>query len=548
MSKGIKTSKHFINDDKVSDHHAIIPTQKTPKLNEFVDDPKKGISKDDLQKIYDLVVRRFIAVFYPAAQYEKTEVVTEVEGETFKTSGKVLVFAGWKEIYGADLEEEDEEEDVPKKGKNADEKVKVVKLPPIANGEDNLVTDIDMQSKQTKPPTHFTEGGLIGIMEDPRRLLDDESLKEAMKEANAGLGTQATRQDIIENIIKRGYVERKGKSLIATDLAEKLISIAPLELKSPEITAEWEQKLMDMEKSKIKQEAFEAEIREYITKNISELKDVELTISFGHVNDGEVVGKCPTCQLDVKEKKSVFACDTQDCFVVFKEMAKKKISAAQVKQLLSKGETAELKGFKNKAGKAFAAKLVIKEGKVTFGFSDQKNEALDYSCPKCNGKMIDKGNLIACENSTQESRCLTIFKTISSKKITDKQVEVLVTKGETDLIDGFKSKTGNAFSAKLILKDGKVEFAFENITCPFCGGNVIENAKAFGCSNWREKNCKFSVWKVMMGKKMTKKIVNELIENKKTKKMDGFKSKAGKEFSASLVLNTEEKKIDLSFD
>lgn len=550
LARGIKTSKRFVNDKEVSDHHAIIPTKMTPDFSQFVDEPKDSVTKGDLMKMYDLVTKRFLAVFYLPAVYEKTQIVTEVEGETFKTSGKILVSAGWKEVYGSEVEEEDED-DAPKKGKK--EKIKVVKLPPIAKDEENVVNNAEKQPKATKSQSHYTEGDLIEIMENPRKLLEDDELKEIMKAAGAGLGTEATRAGIIENIISRGYVERKGKTLIATELAEKLISIAPIELKSPEVTAEWEQKLMDMEKSKVNRADFEEEIRNYVTKNLRDLEQSELEISFGHVSDGAVVGTCPTCKNDVKEKNKVFACDTTDCFVVFKEMAKKKISEAQVKILLSKGETTVLKGFKSKAGKSFEAKLVMKDGKVAFGFADQLNEKTDMKCSLCQGTMVDKGNAVVCANGD-----LTIYKTIASKKISNKLVEQLLTKGESDLVTGFKSKTGKPFDAKLKLTGGKVEFAFDNkpkletkdsgLSCPFCGGKVTDNAKAYGCSNWREKNCKFSVWKVMSGKTMTNEIIQELIEQKKTVKMDGFKNQSGKEFSASLVLNMEAKKVDLSFE
>lgn len=553
VTSGIKTSKMFVNDKEVTDHHAIIPTKETPNTSAFTDEPKDGIRKEDIVKVYDLVVKRFLAVFYPPAIYEKTEVVTEVEEETFKTSGKILVDAGWKEIYGSDDDDEDEEE-TPKKGKKQEEKVKVQKLPPIDKGETNNVTDSELQEKQTKPPSHYTNASLLGIMEDPRKLLDDDGLKEAMKEAKAGLGTGATRAGIIDNIVNRGYIEKKGKSLIATDLAEKLIDIAPNELKSPEVTADWEQKLLDMEKSALEEEDFKMDIRNYVEKNLIELKNTKLEVDFGHVNEGETVGKCPTCQTDVKEKMKAFSCDSDDCFVVFKTMANKKISTAQVKLLLSKGETNELKGFKSKAGKKFDAKLVIKDGKVTFGFPEKKNEKTDLDCPNCSGKMIDKGMLIVCENSTQEKKCVTIFKTIAKKTLTDKQIEQLVIKGETDSLSGFKSKKGKNFSAKLKLNGVKIDFEFDKpsetgIKCPFCGGNVNENPKAYGCSNWKEKNCKFTIWKTMMGKKMNEKIVKELIDKKETEKLDGFKSsKTGKAFSAKLVLNMEKKKIDLSFE
>lgn len=557
LSKPIVTSKHFVDDDKVSDHHAIIPTLKKADTSVFVDDHEKGVKKEDIQKLYDLVVKRFLSVFYTPALYEKTEIVTEVEGEQFKTTGKILIDLGWKEVYGVE-EEDDEEEDAPKKGKKAEEKVKVVQLPKIDMGEKNDVSSVDMQSKKTTPPSHYTEGELIGVMENPRKLLDDDDLKEAMKKAGAGLGTQATRDSIIENIIKRGYVERKGKTMVATELAEKLISIAPIGLKSPEITAEWEQKLMDIEKSQMERDAFEREIRDYVTRSLEELQGAELTVSFGNVNDGEVVGICPNCKSEVKEKKAVYACDTKDCFVVFKEMAKKKISPAQVKQLLSKGETAVLKGFKSKVGKSFEAKIVIKDGKVAFGFPEQTNEEFSVACPKCQGKMIDKGMVVTCENSTQDKGCTTIFRTVSSKKLTNKQIEMLLSKGKTDKISGFKSKVGKPFDAVLKMDGLRAVFDFDNkpkteskgtsLKCPFCAGNVTENAKAFGCSNWKEKNCKFTVWKLTMGKEINETIVKTLIEKGKTEKVEGFKNKDKKEFSAYLVLNKEEKKIDVQYD
>jgi len=467
LSTGIKTNKSFVNDKEVTDHHAIIPTKKKPNLQAFVDDSKTGIKREDLLNIYDLVIKRFLAVFYPPALYEKTEIVTEVESETFKTSGKILVDLGWKAIYGEDTEEDDQE-DVPKKGKKQEEKTKVVQLPPIEKDETNPVTEVDLQSKKTKEQPHYTNDTLLGIMEDPRKLLDDDELKEAMKEAKAGLGTEATRPGIISNIIERGYVEKKGKSLIATDLAVKLIAIAPEELKSPIVTAEWEQKLMDMEERKMQREAFEKEICTYVQKNIVELKDVTLTIEFGNVNEGKSIGvSCPKCGKDVTEKKSVYSClsHTKDksCFYVFKVTGKKKISETQVKQLATKGVTGVIKGFtkRDNSGK-FDAKL------------------------------------------------------------------------------------------KWNPESGRVEYQFDkpeptNLTCPFCGkGEVRENAKAFGCTNWKE-GCKFTVWKEMNGKKMTLSIVKELIEKKKTKKISGFKKANGEEYDAHLVLNMEQKKIERAF-
>lgn len=471
VSKGIPTSKAFINDKEVTDHHAIIPTKKQANPQAFDDDMKQGIKADDLRKVYDMVVKRFLAVFYPPAMYEKTEIVTEVEQETFKTSGKILVDPGWKEIYGADIEEDDDDDETPKKGKKQEEKVKVVKLPPIEQGETNPLTDIDFQSKFTKPPAHYTYDALLGVMESPGKFLEDDELKEVMKEKKAGLGTGATRAGIIDNVISRGYVEKKGKTLIATELAEKVIAIAPEGLTSPIVTAEWEQKLNDMEHSKIQRTQFEQEIRQYVGKNLETLRDAKLEVTFTNVNNGSPIGaNCPKCGKDVIEKKSVYCCQshTQEtpCFVVFKTVGenKKKVSEAQVKQIATKGVTSSaIKGIKGKSGKTFDAKI------------------------------------------------------------------------------------------KWNPETGRTEYLFDqpestNLTCPFCGkGEVRENAKAFGCTNWKD-GCKFTVWKTTLGKTMTLAIVKELVSMKQTKLMKGFKKKDGTEMSeARLVLNLEKKSVDLAF-
>ena len=565
LDEGIKTSKHFIDDSKVSDHHALIPTDLTPDLSAVTDEPKAGIRRDDILKIYDLVVKRFLAVFYPPALYEKTEIVTTVEDETFKTSGKILISAGWKEIYGAEVEEDEEEEETPKKGKNQEEKVKVQKLPPIDLNETNPAQEVDLQEKTTKAPTPYTEGKLIGVMKNPRSLLDDEGLKKAMKEAGAGLGTQATRQDIIENIISRGYVERKGKTLMATDLAMKLIHIAPEELKSPEITAEWEQKLTNIQDDKITRQEFEIDIREYVLKNLDELKNKELTVQFSRNDDKEAIGKCPTCGEEVYEFPKVFACATNtrehQCFVIFKSVAGKTITTKQAKDLMEKGQTGLIKGFKSTKGTKFDAKLQLVQGKVQFAFEQNAPKETNLTCPKCQGKMIERDRLFVCEHSTQTAPCTAVFKVIAGKNIDQKIVKTLLEKGETDVLSGFKSSKGKPFSAKLVWGAKGVEFKFDdapasqqeskdlNLTCPVCGdGKMVENAKAYGCSNWKEKKCTFSIWKVMSGKKITEKIVKELVMNQKTGKIDGFKSAKGSAFSAALEVDKQNKKVVFNFE
>ncbi|MED3831612.1 DNA topoisomerase, partial [Priestia megaterium] len=232
ISRNIPISKNFVNDKKVSDHYAIIPTKKSLNLSEVTDEVKNKqviATKEDIENIYDLVIRRFLAVFYPEAIYEKTEIVTEVEGETFKTNGRILKDPGWEVVYGKDAVDVEEDSDNEEKT-----------LPPIDKGEENSITKSDLLTKQTKAKPHYTEGTIGKAMENAKDYIEEAALKKEMKEADAGLGTVATRAQIIENLIARKYVIRKGKQIIATDLAVKLIEIAPDRLKSPEVTAQWE--------------------------------------------------------------------------------------------------------------------------------------------------------------------------------------------------------------------------------------------------------------------------------------------------------------------
>lgn len=535
LSRGIKTTDRFINDKKLTDHHAIIPTEVKPDLSR--------LSKDEA-RIYDLVAKRYLSVFYPAAEYEKTEIVTEVKGETFKTSGKIEIDPGWKVVYGkeADLDEDEKKE-------------KEEKLPMIEKNEVNQVEKLDLQSKKTSPPKHYNERTLLGAMKNPKRFLEDKELQDAMASAEAGLGTPATRAAIIENIVQRGYVERKGKQLIATELGQKLIEICPEGLKSPEITADWEQKLRDVSNGELTKDAFMQEIEQYIQDNIQDLRAATLTVDFRQIKNDEVkIGVCPTCQSDVVERNNVFSCvkNTKEapCFVIFKKIAGKTLTTKQAKQLLEEKKTAVIKGFVSSKKKKFDAMLVIKEGKVEFQFPTGET---GLSCPLCQGAVIERDKVYFCENNSKESPCLAIFKTVAGKKLTATHVKQLLEKGETGTIEGFTSTSGSKFSAKLRLEAGRIKFKMEerkelSVACPKCGGKIVENSKAFGCSNWKTKNCSFTIWKVVSGKTLNEAVVHELIQKRKTEqKLTGFKNKEGKKFEAFLELN-DAGKVVFSFE
>lgn len=543
LSRGIKTSKDFIDDSKVSDHHAIIPTKQKPDLSRITDEKDKNgkvvHTRDEILKIYDVVVRRFLSIFYPPAVYEKTEIVTESEKETFKTSGKILIDAGWEEVYGKEAAEEDDESD-DKPGL----------LPPIAKGEVNPVTDLKLMAKKTQPPKHYTEADLLAIMENPKRLLEDKELQDALAETGAGLGTPATRAQTIENLVFRKYVAKKGKQLIATDDGVSLIKVAPEELKSPEITADWEQKLSFIQEEKMERGTFEKGISEFVVHNLEQLKVATISVTFQ--SGRQTAGECPKCKKAIVEFPQGFACESTTreavCFRVWKKIGGKSITANQFKQMLDKGSTSLIKGFKSKSGSKFDAKVKINENfdGLSFVFADAPEpKETGMSCPKCRRTILDKGNYFACESHSKEEPCFTFSKVIASKTLTEKQVSQLLQKGKTDLIKGFKGKSGKSFDAILKLENLKLEFEFPKVEqkdtglkCPSCGNEVRENDKAFGCSNY--KNCKFTVWKVMSGRKMTEDTVKELIIHKKTQnKLDGFIGKTKKPFSAYLVVESD---------
>jgi DNA topoisomerase-3 len=462
LATGIKVTKRFVDNSKLTDHHAIVPTEVKPDVARL--GPMEA-------KIYDLIAKRFLSVFYPAAIYEKTNIVTEIEKETFKTTGSILVSPGWKVVYGTAEEEEEEEDD--KKKKTAKKETEI-KLPILNLGESNPSKNVAMLEKKTKPPKRYTDADLLGVMKNPTKFLSDEDLQEAIKAA--GLGTSATRDAIISKIVRDGYVNREKKFLIPTEKAILLIEVAPDELKSPQITAEWEQKLREIEEGKYDNEKFMDEIKAYIRRNIQKLEDQNLSVSFDHA-DAKKVGKCPECGNDVVEKDKVFCCvkntkEPDTCrFVIFKTIGEKKISLKIAKQLMEKKQTEAIDGFMSKAKKTFRASLVWKEQRVQYSFDEPVSKT-----------------------------------------------------------------TGKATAT-----------ATKSITCPYCEkGSIRETKLGFGCTNWQQ-GCKFTVWKEYNGKKMTMKIVEELILKKSTAKMTGFKNKSGEDFSASLVLDMNEKKVKMQY-
>ena len=289
----------FVNDAKVSDHHAIIPTEQSAQLSHMTNEE---------WKIYDLVVRRFMAVFFPPFQYEQTQVTVEIAGEHFVASGKIIKSQGWKEVYGDLQTTEDETEN------EEDRSLKDQTLPEIKEGDRLPELYISMTEGKTKPPAPFNEATLLSAMENPIAFMEshDKKMAQTLGETG-GLGTVATRADIIEKLFGSFLLEKRGKDIYLTSKAKQLLELVPEELKKPELTADWEMKLSRIAKGQMKKQTFMKEIEGYTQEILDEIKCGEGT--FRH--DNLTNTKCPRCgkrMLAVKGKNSeMLVCQDREC-------------------------------------------------------------------------------------------------------------------------------------------------------------------------------------------------------------------------------------------
>jgi DNA topoisomerase III len=325
----LPVNKRIVDDSKVTDHHAIIPTEVRPDLGKLTVDEAK---------IYDLIARRFISVFYPNYLYTLTRITSEVQEELFATKGKTVNQLGWMELYKND-EKNDKEKDEEEQ-----------ELPPVNIGDEIKVQDATLQKKKTKAPSPYTEASLLSAMENAGRFVEDEELKEQLKEG--GLGTPATRAAIIERLIHVGYITRKGKGLIPTEKGMKLIEIVPMELKSPETTGKWEKGLSSISKGKLTSERFMESITRYVKYIVQKSKEANSNIMFEEVNKSKPkyspeasIAQCPLCGTGhILEHSKGFYCTNwrQGCkFTMWKdkyEREGKVLNAAAVKEIISRKE------------------------------------------------------------------------------------------------------------------------------------------------------------------------------------------------------------------
>jgi DNA topoisomerase III len=454
----VKPNKRIFDNSKISDHFAIIPTTQAPK----------NLSEPE-QKLYDLVTRRFMAVFFPAAEFQVTTRYTEVSGHQFKTEGKVMTNAGWLAIYG-------------KEAANDDDKENAGTLVPVAKDEKVKTEKVTANGLVTKPPARYSEATLLSAMEGAGKLIDDEDLRDAM--AGKGLGTPATRAAIIEGLLNEKYLLREGRELIPTAKAFQLMTLlrglGVDELTLPELTGGWEYKLSQMERGKISREEFMREIAQMTQIIVKRAKEYNNDTIPG--NYATLHTPCPNCGGVVKENYRRFACTSCE-FSMSKTPGSRQFEVAEVEELLQKREIGPLQGFRSKMGRPFAAILkivrdeAIKNYKLEFDFgqnqdNDENGEGVDFSeqtplgpCPKCGSGVYEMGLAYVCEKTVAKPKACDFRsgRIILQQEILPEQMAKLLNEGKTDLLPGFISqRTRRPFKAFLVKdKSGKVSFEFE---------------------------------------------------------------------------------------
>ncbi len=442
-------NKRIFNNAKISDHFAIIPTLQAPK----------SLSEPE-QKLYDMVVKRFLAVFYPAAEYLVTTRITRVAGEPFKTEGKVLVHPGWLAVYGREAQDEE------------------ANLVPVQTKEQVATEDVLVKANETRPPARYSEATLLSAMEGAGKMVDDDELRAAM--AGRGLGTPATRAQIIENLIGEQYIHREGRELIPTakgfSLMTLLNGLGIPELTHPELTGDWEWKLARMEKGEMSREEFMQEIATMTQHIVDRAKSYDSDTIPGDF--GELAAPCPKCGGKIKETYKKFQCQSCD-YGLWKIVAGRQFEPEEIETLLTERSIGPLTGFRNKMGRPFNALIKLNgEQAPEFDFGQGANgedgtaEAVDFSgqetlgvCPKCSARVYQHGLAYVCEKSVGPERSCDFRsgQVILQQPIEREQMTKLLETGRTDLLKNFVSnRTRRKFSAFLVRdKDGKVGFEFE---------------------------------------------------------------------------------------
>ena len=465
---GHRLGKAYVDRTKLTDHHAIIPTGQQPAPN----------LAPDLQKVYDLVVARFVGIFLPDQVVEETTILLDIGGADFVAKGSVVLEAGWTVVAMRPPD--------AAKGKEKDDDQRQA-LPPLQQGQQVHVTRMDVVEKETQPPRPYNDATLLAAMKNAGREIEDDELAAAMKES--GLGTPATRAETIEKLIRTGYVVRDRKAITSTEKGKALVGLVAEPLRSPELTAEWEQQLKEVEEGQRPVAGFYEGIADLVKTLVPKvqqgpaLSPEQAAQAQGKKTEqgkgrGKVLGPCPKCKEgQVVENAKAYGCSRyrEGCnLTIWKTVARKRLTEKQAQLLMANGRTEKMQGFISKAGKKFEARLKFDdEVKVVFEFDDQPRNGSSKSerreeppeestqspadpsaaltCPKCRqGQIIEGQRGFGC-NRYRQGCDFVVWKEMAGKKLTERQIQTLIAKGKTGVIKGFKSKKGNKFDARLKL-------------------------------------------------------------------------------------------------
>jgi len=458
----VKPNKRIFDNAKVSDHFAIIPTLIAPKSLTEIE-----------AKLYDMVVKRFLAVFFPPAEFQVTTRISVAAGRSFQTNGKVMVKPGWLAVYGREAQEDD------------------ANLVAVEAGEKVRTESVDVNPLKTKPPARYTEATLLSAMEGAGKLVEDEDMREAMQEK--GLGTPATRAAIIEGLIMEKYIFRDGRELVPTAKAFQLTTLlrglGVEDLTKPELTGNWEYQLSEMEKGLLSREAFMAEIAAMTQRIVAKAKEYDRDTIPGDY--ATLKTPCPNCGGVVKENYRRFTCtgpkgEGGECgFSIGKIPGSRSFELNEVEEFLANKKIGPLEGFRSKAGWPFTAELKlvfddeIKNWKLEFDFGEdakkegESGEPIDFSgqeslgpCPKDQGRVFEHGSSYVCEHAVGANVTCDFKsgKIILQQPVAREQMTKLLATGKTDLLENFVSnKTRRKFKAFLAFdkKEGKVSFEFQ---------------------------------------------------------------------------------------
>ena len=442
--------KRVFDNSKISDHFAIIPTGEIPK----------GLEETE-EKIYDLVVRRFMSVFYPAAEFNVTARRTEVEGEVFLTEGKVLVRPGWLEVAG-------------RAGRTQND------LVPISDGEQVRTGRIASDAQETRPPARYNDATLLSAMESAGKKIEADELRDAM--AEKGLGTPATRAQTIEGLIEQKYIRREERSLVPNAKAFQLMQLVRGlridELTQPSLTAQWEYKLAQIERGQVSRDEFMSEIRKMTETLVASAKQYEGD-SVPIVNPIHFKNRCPACGGEIVENYKRFACTTPGCyFSLPKHPSGRVFEVSEVEELLANHQVGPLQGFVSRRGFPFESVLRLDRAEDTgewglrFVFDERPEitpaetdgASVVGTCPICRGRVLDLAEQYVCEHSVGDPRTCTfrVGKTILQRPLKPEEAAVLLAEGRTPLLEGFISKrTNRPFKAYLVWDGRKKSVGFE---------------------------------------------------------------------------------------